>query len=84
MGGNVGAALNPAFSGPAPWQAGYQNPNMAKIQQSEAQSKQMMSNFNNQFNQFANRNSVGVAPRKPQNNTLAFNVNSAGNFSPNR
>ena len=74
VGGNMAAALNPAFSGPAPWQSGYKNPNMAKIQQAEAQSKQMMSNFNNQFNQFANRNSIGVTPRKPQNNTLAFNV----------
>ena len=84
VGGNMAAALDPAFSGPAPWQSGYQNPNTAKIQQAEAQSKQMMSNFNNQFNQSANRNSIGVAPRKPQNNTLAFNVNGAGNFSPNR
>lgn len=84
VGGNMAAALDPAFSGPAPWQAGYKNPNTAKIQQAEAQSKQVMSNFNNQFNQSANRNSIGVAPRKPQNNTLAFNVNGAGNFSSNR
>jgi hypothetical protein len=87
IGASAAAQANSSFnipSAPAPYHANYVNPNTAKIQQAEAQSKQMMSNYNNQFNQFANRNSLGVAPKKPQNNTLAFNVNGQGNFSTNR
>ena len=65
IGASAAAQANSSFNiprAPAPYHANYVNPNTAKIQQAEAQSKQMMSNYNNQFNQFANRNSLGVAP----------------------
>ena len=88
VGANAATQANKAFnipSAPAPWHSNYVNPNTAKIQQAEAQSNQMMSNQNKQFNQFANRNSLGVTPSKSINkSTLAFNVNGQGNFSPNR
>jgi hypothetical protein len=88
IGANAATQANKAFnipSAPAPWHSNYVNPNTAKIQQAEGQSNQMMSNHNKQFNQFANRNSMGVTPSKPTNkSTLAFNVNGQGNFSPNR
>lgn len=70
-------------SAPAPWHAGYKNPDAAKIQQGQAQSNQMMSNSDKQVNQSLNRNSLGV-PSPSKKSPLAFNVNGAGNFSPSK
>jgi len=80
--GPVQGAMAGVPKAPAPWHAGYNNPDAAKIQQGQAQSKQVLSDFNNQFNQFANRNSLGVSGRSKS--PLAFNVNGAGNFSPSK
>lgn len=67
VGGNMAAALDPAFSGPAPWHKGYVNPHVYTGKQQAPSFPTPMS-----------------LPKKPTNNTLAFNVNGAGNFTPNR
>lgn len=69
---------------PAPWHNSYVDPNQAKIQQGVNKGNQLMSDFNKQFSQ-PKPPSLGV-PSKPRgsSNQLAFNVNSPGNFTPNR